>query len=48
MKQIIRWALLCAALLLGTVAQAAEFPGTKVLFDSGKSAVPATSAGAVK
>jgi Amt family ammonium transporter len=48
MKTMIRWALLCAALLLGTVAQAAVFPGTKVLFETGKAEVPATSSADLK
>jgi Amt family ammonium transporter len=48
MKIMIRWALLCAALLLGTGAQAAVFPGTKVLFETGKAEVPATSSADLK
>ena len=45
MKTILRWALLCAAFLLAPVAQAADvFPGTKLLFDTGKADIPATAA----
>jgi ammonium transporter, Amt family len=44
----LRWALLCAALMLGTLAQAADFPGTKLLFDSGKADIPTVSAGDLK
>ncbi|HEY6135936.1 MAG TPA: ammonium transporter [Rubrivivax sp.] len=43
MKTMIRWALLCTALLMGSAVHAADFPGAKVLFDTGKSAIPATS-----
>jgi ammonium transporter, Amt family len=43
MKTMIRWALLCMTLLLGTGAQAAVFPGTKILFETGKAEIPATS-----
>jgi len=48
MKIMIRWALLCIALLLGGVAHAAEFPGTKVLFETGKAEVPQVSAADLK
>ncbi len=45
MKTIFRWVLLCAAFLLAPVAQAADvFPGTKLLFDTGKADIPATAA----
>jgi ammonium transporter, Amt family len=45
MKTILRWALLCAAFLWVPVAQAADvFPGTKLLFDTGKADIPATAA----
>jgi Amt family ammonium transporter len=43
MKQLIQWLLLCAACTLGIAAQAAVFPGNKVLFETGKSDVPAAS-----
>ncbi len=39
------WAL---AVMLGTPAHAADFPGTKLLFDSGKAELPATAAGDLK
>ena len=49
MSQIFRSLLLWLALALaGATAAAADFPGTKVLFESGKSDVPATSAGDMK
>jgi len=48
MKTTIRWALLCIALLLGAGAQAAAFPGTKVLFETGKADIPATSSADLK
>jgi ammonium transporter, Amt family len=48
MKTMIRWALLCMALLLGAGAQAATFPGTKVLFETGKADLPATSSADLK
>ncbi len=45
MKNMIRWALLCVAFLMGTAAHAADvFPGTKLLFDTGKAEIPATAA----
>jgi len=48
MKTMIRWALLCVAFLFAAGVHAADFPGTKVLFESGKSEVPATSAADLK
>jgi ammonium transporter, Amt family len=48
MKTFLRWALLCATLMLGTLAHAADFPGNKVLFDSGKTDIPAISAADLK
>ena len=41
-------ALLWAAALLGPWAYAADFPGTKLLFDSGKKDLPATAAAELK
>ncbi|HYN58080.1 MAG TPA: ammonium transporter [Rubrivivax sp.] len=49
MKNMIRWALLCAAFLMGTAAHAADvFPDTKLLFDTGKTEIPATAAADLK
>ena len=49
MKTIVRWALLCAAFLLASAAQAADaFPGTQLLFDSGKAEIPAAAAPELK
>jgi ammonium transporter, Amt family len=48
MKTIFRWALLCATLMFAALTHAADFPGTKVLFDSGKAEVPAVSAADLK
>jgi ammonium transporter, Amt family len=48
MKTMIRWALLCMALLLGAGAQAAAFPGTKILFETGKADIPAASSADLK
>jgi Amt family ammonium transporter len=45
MKTLFRWALLVAAFVLAPLAQAADvFPGTKLLFDSGKADIPASAA----
>jgi len=45
MKTLFRWALLCAAFVFAPLAQAADvFPGTKLLFDTGKADIPATAA----
>jgi Amt family ammonium transporter len=43
MKRLIQMVLLWAALALGGLVHAAEFPGTKVLFETGKAAVPEAS-----
>jgi ammonium transporter, Amt family len=48
MKMILRWALLCATLMFGSLVHAADFPGTKLLFESGKADIPAVSAGDLK
>ena len=49
MKNIVRWALLCAAFLWMSAAQAADaFPDTKLLFDTGKADVPAAAAPELK
>jgi len=50
MSQFIRSLLLWLTLawLAGAAAHAADFPGTKVLFESGKAEVPAASAGDLK
>jgi Amt family ammonium transporter len=48
MKTILRWMLLACALAWGLAAQAADFPGTKILFDTGKADVPAAVAGDLK
>jgi ammonium transporter, Amt family len=48
MKKFLHWALLCATLMLGTLSHAADFPGTKLLFESGKADIPAVSAGDLK
>jgi len=45
MKTLFRWALLVAAFVLAPLAQAADvFPGTKLLFDTGKADIPASAA----
>jgi Amt family ammonium transporter len=49
MKTLFRWALLCAAFLLATTVHAADvFPGTKLLFDTGKADIPATASADLK
>jgi Amt family ammonium transporter len=48
MKTMIRWVLLCVALALGAAANAAVFPGNKVLFESGKAEIPAASSADLK
>jgi|GEM_PF-4249 Amt family ammonium transporter len=49
MKTLFRWALLCVAFLMLPAAHAADvFPGTKLLFDSGKADIPATAAADLK
>ena len=49
MKTLFRWALLCVAFLLVTTAHAADvFPGTKLLFDTGKADIPATASADLK
>ncbi|MCU0920711.1 MAG: ammonium transporter [Burkholderiaceae bacterium] len=49
MKTLFRWALLCVAFLLVSTAHAADvFPGAKLLFDTGKTDVPATSSADLK
>jgi Amt family ammonium transporter len=42
------WLALATLGLAGGLAQAAEFPGTKVLFETGKADIPAVSAGDLK
>jgi len=45
MKTLFRWALLVAAFVLAPLAQAADvFPGTKLLFDTGKAEIPVSAA----
>ncbi len=44
MKKILQIALLWLAALCGSAAFAADFPGTKLLFESGSKALPATAA----
>jgi ammonium transporter, Amt family len=48
MKKILHIALLWAITMLAGLAHAADFPGTKLLFDSGKKEVPATAAADIK
>ncbi len=49
MKTLFRWALLCVAFLLISTAHAADvFPGAKLLFDTGKTDIPATSSADLK
>ena len=48
MKKIVQMLLLWALLAFGGIAQAADFPGNKVLFESGKAEVPAASADDLK
>jgi Amt family ammonium transporter len=49
MKTLFRWALLCVAFLLVSTAHAADvFPGAKLLFDTGKTDIPATSSADLK
>jgi ammonium transporter, Amt family len=52
MKKILQiallWVMALGAGLAGVTAHAADFPGNKVLFDSGKADVPATSASDIK
>ena len=43
MKKLLQMMLLWAMLALGGIAHAADFPGNKVLFESGKADVPAAS-----
>ncbi len=48
MKKILHIALLWVAALCGVAAHAADFPGTKLLFESGQKALPATAAADLK
>ena len=48
MNRLFQTALLWLALALAGVTHAADFPGTKVLFETGKAEIPTTSAGDLK
>jgi ammonium transporter, Amt family len=48
MKKLLHIALLWALTLVAGLTYAAEFPGTKLLFESGKKEIPATAAGDIK
>ncbi len=48
MKKILQIALLWVAALCGSAAFAADFPGTKLLFETGSNAVPASAAAELK